>query len=166
MTSWKPIGQSGYEVSEDGEVRRGGRLLRQWRNDRGYMLVRLSGPRRVERVHRLVASAFVPNPQNKPFVNHLNCIRDSNHFSNLEWCTQKENLDHASRLGRMQKSYWIGRRSPNASLAWDQVVQIRERYAFGGVSWETLGREFNVSKKTVGNIVSNKTYLLPEPPND
>lgn len=60
-----------YEVSDLGAVRTvAGRVLVQWLNDQGYALVRFSNPRTVKRVHRLVADAFIANPDGKPFVNH------------------------------------------------------------------------------------------------
>lgn len=70
----------------------------------GYKTVRLKINKRstLLRVHRLVAAAFIPNPQNKPYVNHIDYNPSNNHVSNLEWCTQKENIQHSLKLGRMK----------------------------------------------------------------
>lgn len=103
---WKPIiGLEGYyEVSSLGRVMRiksGGRaragtILKPWVNS-GYLSVTLRG--REYRVHRLVAIAFTPNPENKPCVNHIDGNKLNNAVDNLEWCTYSENLIHAYRTG-------------------------------------------------------------------
>lgn len=76
------------------------KYLKQFDNGFGYkyvMLVR-NGKYMQYKVHRLVAEAFVPNPQNKPFVNHKDCNRSNNCFVNLEWCTQKENINYSQKV--------------------------------------------------------------------
>lgn len=161
MSEWQPIdGWLGrYEVSRDGQVRRNdGMILGQWKDHHGYMLVRLSQPRTVERVHRLVAGAFIPNPEGKPFVNHINNERADNRAENLEWCTQWENIAHAAKQGRMQRDYWVGKRSPNAKLRDADVAAIRARYAGGQISWADLGQEYGVSKRAIGRIINGETY--------
>ena len=158
MSEWQPI-DGRYLVSRAGEIKNtNGKIIGQWKNDNGYMLVRLSAPRRVERVHRLVAAAFVQNPRGMDIVNHIDCDRSNNDASNLEWCTQAENLQHSSNLGRMQRDFWVGKRSPNAALADDQVRKIRSDYAAGGVSLNGLARKFGISKRAIGRIIHKETY--------
>lgn len=59
----------------------------------GYIGVKIKGTRKL--VHTLVAKAFIPNPENKPEVNHKNSVKIDNNIENLEWVTHKENMDHA-----------------------------------------------------------------------
>ena len=71
-------------------------------NKDGYHCVNLTNAnhtRKTERVHRLVALAFIPNPDNKPEVNHKNCIRGDNRIENLEWMTREENITYISQCG-------------------------------------------------------------------
>jgi len=159
---WQPIEthKGRYEISNCGEVRTAqGYVLKQWLSDQGYSLVRLSSPRIVARVHRLVAIAFLSNPDNLPYVNHIDCVRSHNSVGNLEWCTQWQNLKHSSDLGRMQRDYWTGKRSPNALLDDPTAAEIRQKYASGGISWETLGFEYGVSKRSIGRIVKGESYV-------
>lgn len=77
-------------------------------NKDGYECVCLTpknGKRKTERVHRLVALAFIPNPDKKPEVNHINCIRDDNRVKNLEWVTRQENIAHTVKCGGRVKKY-------------------------------------------------------------
>lgn len=114
---WKPVkGYEGfYEVSNLGRVKSleryvksGNRTIKVYekilsickmQGKRGipYYVVELSknGKPKTARLHRLVAEAFIPNPLNKPCVNHIDYDTSNNEVSNLEWCTHKENNDHS-----------------------------------------------------------------------
>lgn len=74
-------------------------------NGFGYLIVGLRNKTKKKNhyVHRLVAEAFIPNPDNAPVVNHLDFNKKNNHVSNLEWCTQQENIDHSRK--RMNKPH-------------------------------------------------------------
>lgn len=104
---WSPIDFGGgkYFISNDGEVKSivaNKNLATQVQNS-GYKLVHLHhhGQRKAHLVHRLVAIAFIPNPDNKPLVNHKDGNKLNNHYSNLEWVTLIENMQHAQVTGLM-----------------------------------------------------------------
>lgn len=65
---------------------------------RVYMRSSITGKRTDKYIHRLVAEAFIPNPDNKRYVNHKNCIRSDNNVDNLEWVTAKENTDYTMQV--------------------------------------------------------------------
>jgi hypothetical protein len=101
---WKPVvGYEGlYEVSNLGRVKsmRFGFILK-FRLDRGYPrlgLRHLDGVQKQITIHRLVCTAFIPNPYNKSQINHINGIKTDNRVENLEWCTSKENMNHRSNV--------------------------------------------------------------------
>lgn len=109
---WKPVvGFEGYyEVSNYGRVRSIGRYFQnhsklQWRDGiirkpvddtHGYwdVMLTVDGKRFHRKIHRMVAEAFIPNPENKPTVNHKDFNRKNNHVDNLEWNTYSENNYH------------------------------------------------------------------------
>lgn len=75
-------------------------------DDDGYQklsLTTINHKRKTERVHRLVALAFIDNPEGKPEVNHINCIRSDNRVENLEWVTHEENNQYVVKCGRKSK---------------------------------------------------------------
>lgn len=105
---WKLIAGFGgtYSVSNYGEVRNNktGRLMKQRKTEKGYLRVGLTtnGKLKCMRVHRLVAQAFIPNPEDKPEVNHIDFNKENNCVNNLEWVTGKENAKHS--LGNRKRS--------------------------------------------------------------
>lgn len=137
---WKVIpGFSLYEVSNMGNVRskdrtivsgnshyiKRGRILKGHDNGVGYLRVQLKQDGKVGRhyIHRLVAKAFVPNPDSKPCVNHIDNNPTNNKSENLEWCTMQENTDWMAKQGRNKRTdEWIANLHETQSLSYRPVT--------------------------------------------
>ena len=97
-------GFDNYEVSNLGKVRniKSGRILKPSLNKNGYLRLWLckNNKRKHLYLHRIIATAFIDNPDEKPCVNHIDENKLNNDLSNLEWCTVRENLIHGTRTKR------------------------------------------------------------------
>ena len=122
MEKWKVIkGYEGiYEVSNHGKIKSLARKIKHSdgnsrnvkerilnpANDKdGYLFLTLSknGTKKQCRVHRIVAEAFIENPDKKPQINHINEVKNDNRASNLEWATSKENINHGTGIEKRAK---------------------------------------------------------------
>jgi len=112
--------------------------------------------KRSYRVHVLVAMAFIPNPQNKPNVNHINGRKDDNRVENLEWTTQKENVRHAFSIGLV--TIPKGSEKHSAKLNESDVIEIRRRFKDGVKEYTAIGREYGVSPTCIKYIIQNKSW--------
>ena len=105
MDKWKPLDgcNNNYEVSKDGQVRLAAnhQVKVQHVDKWGYLYLSLRENKKDKYrfIHRLVALCFIPNPENKPEVNHIDGNKLNNHVSNLEWATSQENENHALDSG-------------------------------------------------------------------
>ena len=115
MEEWKDIkGYEGlYQISNTGLVKRipsikckTERILRQGTQKAGYNYVNLSKDNKIhtKRVHRLVAEAFISNPNNLPEVNHKDEDKSNNNVENLEWCTREYNLNYGTRSEKFSRT--------------------------------------------------------------
>lgn len=165
---WKPVVNCGglYEVSNFGRVRsctrsarrQTGKILKPIDRGLGYRnvcLYKSKTNRKLHRVHRLVAQAFIPNPENKPYVNHIDNNPSNNRVSNLEWCTPKENYTHSEKQDRNVKGEKVG----TAKLTEEQVLKIRKIYEEHSPTCKSLGKMFNITGTMVSYIVRRKSWV-------
>lgn len=116
----------------------------------GYLNGLING--RSRSYHRIIAECFVPNPYNKPDINHINGIKTDNRAENLEWCTRSENMVHAYRTG-LEKPV-IGTNNHNSKLNDDLIRYIRksDKSNYG------LAKELGVDPSTIRDVRNNKIW--------
>jgi hypothetical protein len=120
------------------------------RSAKGYCRVNIEG--RVHFLHRLIATAFVPNPLNLPQVNHKNGDKEDNAPRNLEWVSNLENRRHAVHTGLHPRGSKVSKR-----LVEDDVVKIRSLLA-SGVAQRVVAEAFEVCQQTVSHIARRSTW--------
>jgi len=158
MNNWKEIvDYPNYYVSNVGEVKSThyakDRLLKaQCMN--GYLRVGLSKNGKVSLflIHRLVAIAFLDNPNNYSFINHKNGIKSDNRLDNLEWCSASENLNHA--LNNSLRIMPKGERHHKAKLTEEQILKIRS----STLKQTELACIYNVNQQTISAIINKKKW--------
>lgn len=189
IEEWRPVkGYEGlYEISNLGNLYN---LVKQnypykFKNYKGYIQTSLykDKKRKTTTIHRLMAQAFISNPENKPQINHKNGIKDYNRLGNLEWCDQFENMRHAFDTGL--KKGLSGEKNGRATLSQETVDLVKIKYNNGekipdiskeldidlgklrsilyGFSWKDTSVEINkrddrsdrAEEHTKNNLISN-----------
>ena len=137
-----------------------GKILKPRISQKGYLTVLLCKDNigKEYRIHRLVALAFIPNPENKLEVNHIDGKKQNNCVDNLEWNTRSENIKHA--FAHDLKKIRNSENSHLSKLTKVQVAQIRKEYIPYDKNFSTyaLAQRYGVSAGTINSIVHNKTY--------
>ena len=156
---WRPIvGYKNYQISNFGRVKSFKQdkiIIRKPKlNVQGYLRVDLckGGKQKDFRVHRLVAQAFIPNPDNKPEVNHIDGYKMNCFVGNLEWATRLENQRHALANNLIK----LGEDSINAKLINEQVKYIRQNP--DKLTTTKLAAKFGVTQTVISNIQLGKIY--------
>jgi hypothetical protein len=107
--------------------------------------------------HRLVAIAFIENPENKPQVNHKDGNKANNHESNLEWTTRVENAFHARNI---INTYRLGSDNPHARLTEDTVRSIKIEYQGNPkIIKSRLAKKYNIDKGNLHRILNGKSWV-------
>lgn len=128
--------------------------------NQGYLRIALNknGQRKDFPIHRLVAQAFIPNPENKSEVNHKFGMKFDSYYENLEWTTPEENMKHAFKTGLVLRKSGVNHAT--AKLTNEQIKYIRENYIprdpkFGAAA---LARKFNVGRSTILRVIHGESY--------
>jgi hypothetical protein len=151
-----------YAINRNGEVKniKTNHILKPYTNRIGYFRIGfVIAPYKKKNfyIHRLLAKHFIPNPENKSEVNHIDGNPSNNNLNNLEWCTRSENGLHAHRTGLNVPNPAKGMNHPNAKLNDDLVREIRQRFK-NGEKQVDIANSTMASKYQVNYIVLNKIW--------
>lgn len=162
---WKDIPgwERSYKISNTGIVKSLKRkfvlidkILKHKIDRYGYQCVTLrSAPKSgYYTVHRLVALTFIPNIDNKLEINHIDGNKQNNKKENLEWCTNRENIDHAVQTGL---SDFVGEKNPRATITENDVLRIKEFINFG-LKTCSIRRLTGISDSKIQSIKDGKAW--------
>lgn len=148
---YKTLTIDDYEVTKSGKIinKHTGREVKPQKNGKGYYRVGIG--KKLLFVHRLVAEKYVPNPENKPQVNHKDGDKTNNNAENLEWVTNQENRNHAMKHGLC----FTGEKCPWAKLTAEQVNFIRIHTE---INSREMALTFGISYSHVRQIRRNESW--------
>jgi len=163
---WLPVKgyENRYKISNTGIIIRiVGRMCKKDReltpylNDNGYYMIQLHDgvAGKKTRLHRLIAEHFIPNPDNKPYINHINGNKSDNAIPNLEWCTKKENADHATETGLHDIR---GSKHFAAKFTEQEIIEIRKEYSLKNIRPVDALKKYSISKGTYFDIVKRRRW--------
>lgn len=148
---------SKYTFNKDGSIiGPSGKTLSYHTCKKGYCRANLkndAGKKRTYLVHRLIAFAFLPNPERKPQINHKDGDKSNNSVANLEWCSNLENNQHASRHALHKR----GAERPNSKLCYEKVRELKGLRK-AGWNFYQLGKRFGIAYQTAHKICNGKSY--------
>lgn len=163
--AWKPIKdyEGLYEVSNLGRVKsfnyRGTgneKILKNIKCNNGYLMVGLTKNRKQKLfyVHRLVAEAFIPNPNNLPCVDHINTIRTKNEVGNLRWVTHEENNNNPLTKKKYSENHreQTGEKNPMRDYCCKGVYCVELNISFNSI--KEASKELNISSQSICNALN------------
>jgi len=143
------------------------KVLRQTKDTKGYLKVNLCKNKKhiTHRVHRLIANAFIENPLNKPYINHINGNKEDNSISNLEWVTHQENVKHAQDTGLNLARFSVAQKEAikktaknRRKLSVEQVIKIKILRRYFGFGGHRISKICNLPKHLVDSVIYNKSF--------
>ena len=147
------------EKNKSYSVREGKILTPNNTNSKSYYRIRihyLDGTAKMEAIHRLVAKAFIPNPDNKEQVNHINGIKSDNTVTNLEWVTNEENMQH--RYEVLKKFTHVSGEENNLSKLKEEQVKEIPSLLKQGMTKTAIAKKFGVGLTTICEITSGRSW--------
>jgi hypothetical protein len=161
---WRPVVDWGdrYSISSMGRfwLIKSQRMAIPKKNDRGYLIISMwrDGKTKCVSIHRLMAIAFIPNPEGKKTVNHKNGIKTDNRIENLEWMTHTEQQRH--KIGILHKG--CGATGGGNKLTADQVLEIRAARAAKKTRWDNtyskLAQKYGVGWRAIYEIATRRSW--------
>lgn len=114
------------------------------------------------KLHRIIAEAFIPNPENKPYINHKNCVRTDNRIENLEWCTHKENMQHAFASGSFKnRRPPSGDKNGQAKLKNSDIPVIRKMLS-EGMKQKDIALIYGINPTQISQIKHRREWASVE----
>lgn len=132
------------------------RIISPWIAKTNYYSIKIktNGKNKSFLLHRIIALCFIPNKENKPYINHINGIKTDNRIENLEWCTASENVKHALKNGLLIS--FKGENHSCSKLTEKQVLEIRKLK--GTMTQNKIGELFGVKYQIIGSILRNENW--------
>lgn len=157
---WKQIEDLDYEINSEGIVRRIStkRIKKSFKRPDGYIGIQLYVTKdkiKNYQLHRLIANAFIPNPENKQYINHKDSNRENNSLDNIEWVTFEENVKHGYESGHASNK---GSKNGFSILTEEKVLEIRKRRNEEKLSYQKLAEIYNVSYGCISGIVQRTNW--------